>query len=197
MKRLTVFILLIFIGFTFIYAGPFGLSNGMSLDEVTKACGGIEPRNIGDDDRYVICPKKSHPKFKTYIAWINEEYGLYYVRGISDPINTNDYGEEIKDEFYAFKDRLEAIYGKPLLVDKLTDSKTIFKEEQYWLNTLERGARQLYAEWDITNEQVNMKDELIYIRLWGAYSSYKKTELIIDYGFMNTIMAEIQEDEVL
>lgn len=197
MKRVFVLFFVLFSTFAGLYAGPFGLSNGMTFEEVTEACGGKRPQRIENDDRYVIEPTKSHSMFKYYIAWINDEHGLYYVRGISEEIYTNDYGEELKREFYSFKDRVEKIYGTPELVDEMTDSNGLFKDEQYWLYALEKGSRQLYAKWNKDNKKVTLKDDLYFIRLWGAYSGYKKTQLIIDYEFINQEKVENQEDDVL
>ena len=118
MKRKILFVLILLCGI-FVYAGPFGLSMGMTYDEVQEACGGRAPQRIENDDRYYIVPEKSHSMFKIYIAWISDEYGLYYIRAVSDEIYTNQYGEEIKNDFYSFKNRIENIYGKPEIIDKI------------------------------------------------------------------------------
>ena len=195
-KRISLFLILI-ASMTFIYAGPFGLSNGMTLDEVTQACGGNCPQRMENDDRYVIQPEKSHSMFTYYVAWISEDYGLYKIRAASDAIETNDYGVELKTAFYSFEERLEKIYGKPIVVDALTDPTTSFRTENYWLYTLEKGARELYAVWNLKNEDATLKDELDSVSLWGACVGYNKTFLLIDYNFINQEKVENQEDEVL
>ena len=60
---------------------------GMTIEDVTKACGGNEPEYISDD-RYYIQPVKSHPLFEGYVVWISETEGLYYIKGISREIQT-------------------------------------------------------------------------------------------------------------
>ena len=82
MKKIAVLILGLLLFSSFLYAGPFGLSNGMTLEEVTEACNGEIPKRIAQDDRYFIVPSKSHSTFTTYIAWISEDYGLYHIRAI-------------------------------------------------------------------------------------------------------------------
>ena len=197
MRKLFILFFLLIFNIALIYAGPFGLSNGMTFDEVTEACGGNRPQRIENDDRYVIQPVKSHSMFKYYIAWISEDYGLYYVRGISNTIHTNDYGEELKSAFYSFEERVEKIYGSPILVDKITDPNTLWKDEKYWLSSFRDGARQLFAEWSLDNKKATLKDDLYFVRLWGAYSGFQQTQLIIDYGFINQEKVENQEDDVL
>lgn len=197
MKKLAVLILGILFSTALIYAGPFGLSNGMTLEEVTEACNGEIPRRIEQDDRYYISPSKSHSTFKTYIAWISEDYGLYYVRAISDEIYTNDYGTELKNAFYAFEPRVENAYGKGSVFDGITDRNTLWDADKYWFTALSDGARALYAEWYPKRGEKVLKDDLTYVRLWVAKAGYKSGVLLLDYEFANHEQAEAQEDDVL
>ena len=121
MKKIAVLILGLLLFSSFLYAGPFGLSNGMTLEEVTEACNGEIPKRIAQDDRYFITPSKSHSTFTTYIAWISEDYGLYHIRAISDKIYTNNYGKELQNAFYSFEPRIENTYGKGSIFDGITD----------------------------------------------------------------------------
>lgn len=196
MKKLFIFLLVLFTCSAF-YAGPFGLSNGMTFEEVTDACGGIAPKRIENDDRYLIQPEKSHSMFKTYIAWISEDYGLYYIRAISDEIDTNSYGTELKDAFYSFEPRLEKIYGKGILFDDLTDENTIYRFDSYWFSALSEGARALYAMWIPKKGERVLKDDLTFIRLWVSDSGFQKGIILLDYEFTNHEQAESKEDDVL
>ena len=58
------------------FAGPFGLSMGMTLEEVTEACGGREPVRLENDDRYLIVPEKRHSMFEHYAVRIDDAQGL-------------------------------------------------------------------------------------------------------------------------
>lgn len=72
MKKLFLLVLLCFSP-AFIFAGPFGLSMGMNISQITEACGGNRPERIENDDRYFILPEKKHSTFVKYIAWIDNE----------------------------------------------------------------------------------------------------------------------------
>ena len=98
-------------GMVSVFTGPFGFSMGMTLDEITVACNGAEPKYIGDD-RYYVQPAKSHPLFDGYVVWVSETSGLYYIKGISKEIKTTDYGTEVKQEFSKLLSPLERKYGK-------------------------------------------------------------------------------------
>lgn len=180
-----------------LYAGPFGLSKGMTFEEVTEACNGKRPIRLENDDRYLIEPAKTHSTFKTYCAWISEDYGLYYIRAVSDEIMTNDYGTELKKAFYSFEPRIEKIYGTGHVFDDITDKDSVWTDDKYWFKSLSQGARELYAEWSPKKGEKVLKDDLSYIRLWVTESGYKSGILLLDYEFINHEQAEEKEDDVL
>lgn len=199
-KMKKIFLALIF-GFvsTFIYAAPFGLKMGMSLSEITEACGGIHPERLENDDRYIIKPVKNHPTFVVYLAWINDEHGLYRIRGISDEKSTDKYGREIQNLFYAFEDRVESVYGIPNITDKIIDGNSWHNEDSEWSYSLREGERELSAVWEEGLKDVKLKDDISYICLYVTPSkSYGYSfVLIIDYEFSNSYEVEKNEDSVL
>lgn len=88
MKKTILLSVLFIFGVISAFAGPFGLSMGMSLEEIVAECTD-EPKYIADD-RYLIQPTKSHPLFENYIAWVSETNGLYYYKR-HKPRNQNDW----------------------------------------------------------------------------------------------------------
>ena len=110
MKKIILPILIIAFVVSTIFAGPFGLSQGMSVSEVSKLSEkGFEPTNPDNDDRYIFIPKKKHELFKIYIAFIDNEKGLYGIRAVSEEIKTTDYGTELKNAFSNIVERLSKI----------------------------------------------------------------------------------------
>ncbi|MCM1321361.1 MAG: hypothetical protein NC041_06040 [Bacteroides sp.] len=198
MKKLFLLLIFAFISVS-IFASPFGLKMGMTLEEVTAACGGKRPERIENDDRYIITPEKSHSAFDFYLAWINAEHGLYRIRGVSEEIETDDYGKNVQNAFYNFEHRLEAIYGMPEITDRIIDKESYYKEDKYWSYSLRRGARELSAVWSKIIKGSKMKDDVIYVNLHvEAVNSYSdEFYLFLDYVFSNTFAVEDQEDEVL
>lgn len=198
MKKFIVSIVFLSIPFV-IFAGPFGLTMGMSYSEVTKACGDNRPERIENDDRYFIKPEKKHSAFKQYIAWIDDEHGLYRIRGISDPVSTDMYGREIQNMFYNFEERVEAVYGKAEITDKLNDKKSIYEGDDQWSYSLREGARELSAVWTSKITGKKLKDDISYVYLFVTPNmkiGYSFV-MIIDYEFENTIKVEQKEDSVL
>ncbi|MCR5217546.1 hypothetical protein [Treponema sp.] len=196
MKKLPLIFLFLILS-TAAFAGPFGLNMGMTLEEVTAACK-EEPEYIADD-RYYIQPLKSHPLFDGYVVWVNETQGLYYIKGVSKEINTNDYGTEIKLEFSKILSPLERKYGKFKMINKLSND-TIWKDDKYWMNALADGARTYRADWEATEDTMNNFDGLIAISLGiNTKASYitNKAYIWIEYGFINSADGFSSLDDVL
>lgn len=164
MKKLILFSAIFVFGMVSVFAGPFGFSMGMTLDEITLACDGTEPKYIGDDGYYVQ-PAKSHPLFDGYVVWVSETSGLYYIKGISRGIKTTDYGTEVKQEFSKLLSSLERKYGKFKKIDKV-EKDTLWDKEEFWMHTIARGARIYGATWIASAEDsIEKFDGLVTIAI--------------------------------
>ena len=182
-----------------VFAGPFGFSMGMTLDEITVACNGAEPKYIGDD-RYYVQPAKSHPLFDGYVVWVSETSGLYYIKGISKEIKPTDYGTEVKQEFSKLLSPLERKYGKFKKTDKI-EKDTLWHNEQYWMRAIANGARTYEAEWIASSEDsIEKFDGLVTIAIGiKTRETYITDEayIWIEYGFSNQADAFAELDDVL
>ncbi|WP_295800115.1 hypothetical protein [uncultured Treponema sp.] len=201
MKKLISLFTLLFICSFSVFAGPFGLDMGMTIEDVTKACGGNEPEYISDD-RYYIQPVKSHPLFEGYVVWISETEGLYYIKGISREIRTNDYGTEVKQEFAKLLSPLERKYGKFEIVDEIVSDDVLpYKLKQdSWMLTIAEGSRICEAHWSTDEDNFEKFDELITISIGvKTEATYitSKAYIWIEYGFANAIEGFNALDDVL
>lgn len=196
-KLISIFTLLFFYSLS-VFAGPFGLDMGMTIEDVTKACGGNEPEYISDD-RYYIQPVKSHPLFEGYVVWISETKGLYYIKGISREIRTNDYGTEVKQEFARLLSPLERKYGTFAKIDKISKD-SLFQDEKYWMRALAEGSRTFEAHWsngeDDSEKFGGLTTISIGIRTQATYIT-DKAYICIEYGFANAVSAFDNLDDVL
>ncbi len=190
-KKLLLIALSLAIPFS-IFASPFGLRMGMTLEQITEVCGGIVP-NHNENDSYFIKPTNNHPLFKYYLVYVDEEIGLYYIKALTDEISSNDYGEEIKSAFENIKDRISKNYGNPKVIDEVA-SDTIWSDEEYWFYALQHGARTLTAIWGIENPIA--KDDIEYIGISAKYSSYRKGIILLEYRFKNYSQIEDLQDSV-
>lgn len=198
MKKIFSIFTFLFICSLSVFAGPFGLDMGMTLEEVAEACGGIEPEYISDD-RYYIQPVKSHPLFEGYVVWISEAEGLYYIKGISREIQANDYGTEVKQEFARLLSPLERKYGKFAKTDKISKD-SLYQEDKYWMSSLARGSRTFEAHWsdgeDASEKFGGLTTISIGIRTQATYIT-NKAYIWIEYGFVNAVKGFDNLDDVL
>ena len=199
MKKLVLLVVIMLVVSSSVFAGPFGLEMGMNLDDITKACGGIRPERLENDDRYWISPTKNHPDFEHYLVWVDGTKGLYCIRAISKEIRTSKYGTELKSFFYEMTERLSKTYGKPEIFDKVkNDVMDFLKKDEWWLTTLKEGSRILESLWEKESGKVIMSKELKYVDLYAdtLKYSYDKGILVLDYGFINSDEIKKFQDDV-
>ncbi|MDD6487417.1 MAG: hypothetical protein PUF61_10770 [Spirochaetales bacterium] len=193
MKKALLILVLAFLAIS-IFAAPFGLKKGISINEIAAVCDGTAPKYAGNNC-YYISPAKKHPLFQTYIAFVDSEKGLYCIQARSGNIKTNDYGTETKNAFAEIKDRVSKTYGTPKMIDKIA-ADSLFKDEQYWLYALEKGARTYAAIWQ-SNSKNQLKDDLNCIIIYASGDSYKEIGWItLQYDFSNKRAVEDSQDDV-
>lgn len=196
MKKIIFTILMLTFSFSVAFAGPFGLSKGMSVEQISKLSEkGYEPTNPNNDDRYLFIPKKKHELFKVYVAFIDKEKGLYRINAISEEIITNDYGTELKNAFYKMVERLSKIYGTPKILDTV-DRDSHLKEDKFWLYALKDGARKLSATWEKGEKGTNLPEELDSVSIY-VNAKLSDCFVIIEYKFSNIEEIQEKQDDVL
>ena len=177
---------------TFIYAAPFGLKMGMTIDEIAEQC--EEEPSFVKDDIYWIKPIKSHPLFSYYAVYVSEKTGLYQIRAISDSVTCNKYGTEIQNAFNSVKDRISKTYGKPRIINKVDSTISSFlQKDEDWFHTLKDGARQLSAIW---GENTELTDKLNSVALECVADNYEDAHLVLYYYFTNSTSVEDEQDSV-
>ncbi len=173
-------------------ASPFGLKMGMTIKEIAKECEG-KPEFV-KNDAYIIKPKKSHPSFEHYIAFVDKNKGLYQIKAVSSAISTNDYGTELQSSFNATIKRVAKKYGEPTIRDEI-DPESVFQEGKYWMYTLKEGARTLAAFWDKGEKLADNLDVVILECSAGGFSTHQGF-LILYYFFRNANKIEDEQDSV-
>lgn len=193
MKKL--FLLLILLSAPILlFSAPFGLSMGMTLDDLAETCDGAEPIHI-EDDCYYVFPVKKHPLFKHYVAFVDDDEGLYLIRAVSDDISTNRYGTEIQNTFAEIKERVSKTYGRPRIIDEI-ESDCVFKDAEYWVYSLADGARAYAAIWE-SSAKNELKDDLTEVSIYASAKNYPQTGwIILEYKFNNMQAVQDAQDDV-
>ncbi len=182
MKKLFFALLCIFLISVSVFASPFGLSKGMTLEQVKEACGGREPVKI-NDGLYSIVPVKQHPYFVRYIAWIDEKEGLNYIKAIGKDIDTNSYGFELKSKFDSLENSLSKTYGKCDRMDFLMPG-SIWDDLNEWMYALEKKERYLMSIWE-RKYGSTLPDELESVGIIAVAESSNSGYVVLEYEFAN------------
>lgn len=198
MKRFVLIYVFVFLSIA-IFASPFGLKMGMTIDEIAEQC--EEYPSLVKDEIYLVKPIKKHPLFSYYAVYVNEKTGLYQIRAISDSISCNKYGTEIKNAFTSIKDRIAKTYGKPKVNDRYKNTAdSYYQKDEYWFYSLREGSRELSAIW---GEKTTLIDDLECIALdctadYIVEDGYvdEKAHLVLYYYFNNASGVEDEHDSV-
>ncbi|HPL94981.1 MAG: hypothetical protein PHS04_15935 [Tissierellia bacterium] len=143
MKKVIVTgVLLTLISFN-VFAGPFGIEMGMSLQEVTNLCKS-GPKLIGQD-LYSIVPLKTNDLFDSYRVRIDPNYGLYMIAAMI-PIKTTEDGAKIKSAFNDLVSNIEQVYGNYEKIDILEPGSKHNKPKDF-MTSLAEHERTLMVTW--------------------------------------------------
>jgi hypothetical protein len=192
------FIVFIFFGFFYVssvFAGPFGIDMGMSLDKVKEVCKTV-PIHI-KDDYYQIIPPKTNDLFEIYIVQIDPTYGVYYIKAISKDIRTNGYGVEIRSTFDNLVGSIEKTYGKYKLTDILK-SNSYSGGANIWTYALRDGDRELYAVW-AEEYQSKLPKDIVGIVVWAGVTSPREGNMgyvVLEYYLSNGSTVKEKADSV-
>lgn len=158
--------------------GPFGLSMGMSLDELDA-----QPLE-GSEGKYLLTSvPKQHPAFDTYAVQVGINSGLSWIKAIGKDLETSVYGIELQTAFEDMKKKLDKAYGKSKLTDIILH-ESIWDEPRDWMNALLNKERVLMATWEGSVEST-IKGDLISVGLIATASDVNTGYIAIEYQFKN------------
>lgn len=158
-------------------AGPFGLSKGMTLDQIDF--------NAQQIDHGVYATQKipnPHSSFKRYSLVIGPTTGLCKVRAVGKSITTNPSGDQLRKEFINMRGRLEKIYGKGETQD-FVEAESRWKDPAHFMMSLKEKDRMLATIWideDISGFEADI--ESVSLRAFPMRSD--RGFLILEYEFV-------------
>lgn len=156
MKKTVLLALLAFLG-SILFADPFGLKMGMTLDEITEKCGGKEPIYTGFGTNYKIDPIKKNDAFAEYDVSVHDDLGLFAITATCIPESSR-----------VCELRLKAIY---------------MMLKVYYGEASNKNDRQIY--WDANQCKILKKEKLGGIGLAILPESEEKEKVILLYAFEN------------
>ena len=175
-------------------SGPFGLQQGMKLDEIPFESEEVAPC------LYVFTNlPKNHSSFSQYILRITPNFALTWIKAIGKSMQTDAFGFQLSAQFEDFMGRLKKIYGESELTDFLIDG-SCWDQPEDWMRGLECGERILGSRWAKDNG-VDLPNDLTSIYLGAFASSSEEGKIVVEYSFENEDAAEAEikslEDDAL
>lgn len=143
MKK-TLFISLLMMISTMLFAGPFGMEFGWTFEEHENSGAYVEYMNTQQNIKgYLVEPPQPHSELPFYAAFIDDEYGIYLIRAISD-ICYSEYF--IRTSYDMLKSQLTSVYGDPEEVDEISWNSDWDGSENF-IRSILYGDRVLGAVW--------------------------------------------------
>jgi hypothetical protein len=146
MKKAVVVLLLLFASIM-VYAGPFGIEMGWSVEGLKENKIAYELYSkSGNISIYEVFPLNPHPDFSEYYIWFDSGYGIYMIEAYGDYIDTTPDGAVIKREYEKIRDQISFGGGDPEEYDYLAEGSSLDQPND-WMNALLAEERYLISYW--------------------------------------------------
>ena len=154
MKKTLLIALLMMIS-TMLFAGPFGMEFGWTLEELENSGAYVEYMNTQQNIKgYLVEPPQPHSELPFYAVFIDDEYGIYLIRAISD-ICYSEYS--IRTSYDMLKSQLTSVYGNPEEIDEISWNSDWNGAESF-IRSILYGDRVLVAAWFPPYEENGAED---------------------------------------
>ena len=120
MKRVALLVVS-FLMVTMLFAGPFGLEMGMTLNEIREKCGWSNVECI-ENGVYRVEPPRKSSSFGVYFAFVDDTFGLHATSANSVIMPYKQCIIHLRDLF----NRLRAYYGEPQMRTLLKDINPVY-----------------------------------------------------------------------
>lgn len=176
-----------------VFAGPFGLEKGMTLEEIRKNCEIDSEIKNGYYELNTV--PQPHPDFDKYIVGITQKSGLFYITAIGKEVTTNSYGIDLKNEFDYIESKIDSKYGEHNRHESSLDNGT-WNEPDEWMMSLLKKERVLFTEWS-RETGANLPETLESIGIVAFAYSPSKGGVHLEYYFSNydSCTKELEEKE--
>ena len=185
------FALMFFLIAGIIFAGPFGLDMGMSLDQIRNITGEnpvLYQDDFLQDDFYEINPPNGHDMFESYLVQVSPTYGVVWIRAIGKEITTNGHGTQLKSAFDNLAASIERTSGKYEKRDMLMPG-CMSNEPEDFVMEIAKKERMLMAIWEKEIGSTLPADTLL-IFLTVSASSSSEGHVVLEYHSPNKKLAD-------
>jgi hypothetical protein len=153
MRKLLVIVLILGVSIS-LFAGPFGIEMGWTLEDLDK--NGIKYELYKENynvSTYDVFPKTPHADFPEYIVRIDTQKGIYEIIAFGKDISAPSYGTALKEAYKKVRDQVSRTYGIPKEFDYLKND-SIWDEPGDWMTALKVEDRTLVSYWFPTTDNI-------------------------------------------
>jgi hypothetical protein len=137
------------------WAGPFGLSPGMTKEQIISLVGSQNVRESGIDRLVLDTVPQPNPDVDRYMCVVSPSQGLLAIF-VDISVDTSPKGEGLKTKYAEILATLQDKYGKPFSVkDGLYPYVKAKDKQELYMKTLASEERSLEAiwTWSLTDDQ--------------------------------------------
>lgn len=167
----------------FAHAGPFGLSQGMSLEAVKKH-GAFVPFSGQAYTYHGVGLKSGHPDFRSYYLTVTPTHGLCSIVAVGEKIPSNGQGIELRNKFYDILEALIKKYGNNGELDDDLKVGSKLTDANQWMEALAAEQRRLVARW--FKPEVKLPDSIDSVFLRALANVSDGGSIALTYNFDNS-----------
>jgi hypothetical protein len=161
------------------YDGPFGLKQGLTLDQVRAVTSLTAGDTLGLYSAASV--PAPHVAFESYVLGFSSKSGLCTITAIGKDITAGSYGTEVISAFDDLESALQKKYGP----DKKYDfASGLMDDPQYWMMALHDKNRTLAAIWN-KESKATLPPSLSSIGMDARGSDINTAYINLRYEFSN------------
>jgi hypothetical protein len=123
------------------YDGPFGIAKGQPLSALDK------PQEVKPGFYRVMTVPQPYPNINSYIVQNTAQHGTCMVKALSNDIESDSFGGNIRTAVDHVRDDLIARYGKPKNSFDFLQEGSIWRDPQDWMMALGKSERTYSFFW--------------------------------------------------
>jgi hypothetical protein len=136
------------------FAGPFGLSMGMSLEQLKK-----QGKITLTEHKFTYQTTSligGHPDYQLYSLFLTPKQGLCKILAASKTINSGSSGRELIEKYDRTVASLTRKYGAPTGSDDSLDEGSIWNEPRDWMMSLLKKERTIWTSFSNRQDSINV-----------------------------------------
>lgn len=171
---------------------PFGFKMGMTQNQVIALVGKDAIKEEKEGVLTLSTAPKPYPDFTEYLLVFSPKQGLLKVGAVTKEMNSDDEGDQLRDEFNKIVAAVANKYGKPQMTDFIRNQDEA--DQKFWMMSLLDKERTLEADWNYKKSRggntetgisvevnpISISSGLIFIGYefpgWNAYVDSKQTK---------------------